>query len=148
MILDALTKLSAAQAVTVDAVSQNILDLGPMFGTERDLFAGEPLCLMLVTKVNADITTGDETYAVQLQTDDNEAFASPTTVFTQAIPAAQLVIGNLVVIPLPKIAKYERYLRLNYDTGGTTPSVTLDAYILPTAFVDKYKHYASSVKIS
>ena len=87
--------------------------------------AGSPLYVVVNVKVAA-VTTG--TYSVQIQTDDNSAFSSPTTVGTLTIPATA-VAGDTFFTMLP--AGNERHVRLNYALGGTSPAVTLNAYLSP-----------------
>lgn len=141
MIQDALLQFSDAQALTATAVSTNSIDLGPQ---NRNIADGYPMAILIAPSVSADITTGDETYAVALQTDDNSAFSSPTTLVTLTIPAAQLKAGQVAYFGLPSGAVFERYLRLNYTLGGTSPSVTLDAFICPLDSIPKYSTYYAS----
>jgi hypothetical protein len=136
MLLDAQLQFSAAQAITVDAVSTNIIDLG----TARQIGVGEPMGILITVDVAADATTGDETYAIQLQTDDNSSFSSQTTLFAQDIPRARLTIGSRHFIPLP-LANVERYIRLNYDVGGTTPTLTLSSWLHPANMIDVNYQY-------
>lgn len=124
MLLDKTLEFSLAQALTATGVSTNYLDLG----SDRDIGQGEPLSIMIDATVSADITTGDETYQVQVQTDDNTSFSSPTTIGAFTLTAAQLAAGAPPV-QLPFPLTNERYVRLNYVLGGTTPSVTLNAYL-------------------
>ncbi|HXH24038.1 MAG TPA: hypothetical protein VNI78_02240 [Vicinamibacterales bacterium] len=146
MLLDAQTLLSDAQAVSADAVSTNIIDLGAV----RQIGDGNPLAIVICVDVAADATTGDETYSFEVQTDDNSGFASPTTLIDQDIPRAVLTAGSIHVIPLPTGSnpRLERYLRLNYDVGGTTPSITVTAWVAPLNFVQTAKHYADGITIS
>ncbi|KVE99267.1 Bbp16 family capsid cement protein [Burkholderia vietnamiensis] len=123
MYIDSLLEFSRAQALTASAASSNIIDLG----SDRDIGPGRPLWVVVAAAVSADNTTGDETYSIALQTDDNAAFSSPTTIATVAPAAASLTAGARLVIGMP--FANERYLRLNYTLGGTTPSVTLNAFL-------------------
>ena len=143
MYLDNQTLLSQGQAVTVDAVSTNVVDLGAI----RQLGAGEPISVFIAVTVAADTSSGDETYSFEVQTDDNVGFASPTTLIDQDLPRAYLTAGRLIIINLP-IDRLERYLRLNYDTGGTTPTITVTAWVAPTSFAQTYSSYADALTIS
>lgn len=136
MLLDAQLQFSAAQVLSATAVSTNSIDLG----TARQIGVGEPMGVLLTVDVAADFTTTDETYSVAMQTDDNSSFSSPTTLFTQAIPAAQLALGKRVFLPLP-LANVERYIRLNYTLGGTTPSITLSSWLQPANMIDVNYQY-------
>lgn len=130
MILDAQLQFSAAQALTATAVSTNILDLG----SARQIGIGEQLSILLCAIVAADFTTGDETYSVAVQTDDNASFSSATVLSTTAILASQLTLGAVYVIAFPRTG-VERYVRLNYVLAGTTPTVTLSAWLQPTNMI-------------
>jgi hypothetical protein len=128
MIFDRTLLLSDQQAVTVTAPSTNVIDLratGRAYkhaaDLKRDLGIGAHVPF-LIQVTEAFTAAGAGTLTVELQTDDNEAFASPTTVWTSgAIGKATLVPGYLVgfVNYLPKGVN-ERYFRLNY-TVGTGP---------------------------
>ena len=90
MIFDQQTLLSDNQAITADAASTNVIDLGPIAsGVVRDIGKGQPIPLRIqVTETFNNLTS--MTFAVQV--DDNEAFGSPKTVWTsQAILLAQLL---------------------------------------------------------
>ncbi|EML1597804.1 hypothetical protein RVY52_002543 [Burkholderia cenocepacia] len=123
MYIDSLLEFSRAQALSASGASQNIIDLG----SDRDIGPGRPLWVVVAVAAAADNTTGDETYSIALQTDDNAAFSSPTTIATVAPAAASMPVGARFVIGMP--FANERYLRLNYTLGGTTPSVTLNAFL-------------------
>ena len=142
MILDSLLKFSDAQALTATADSTNVIDLS----NDRDIGKGEPMALVVTVGVAADFTTGDETYQFQLETDDNAAFSSATVIGDVTVAAANLAAGDKVVIPLGQTN--ERYLQARYVLGGTSPSVTVDAYLQPLSMVDASATYASGYSIT
>ena len=142
MILDSLLKFSDAQALTATADSTNVIDLS----NDRDIGKGEPMALVVTVGVAADFTTGDETYQFQLETDDNAAFSSATVIGDVTVAAANLAAGDKVVIPLGQTN--ERYLQARYVLGGTTPSVTVDAFLQPLSMVDASATYASGYSIT
>ncbi len=78
MIFDRQTLLSDAQAITATGPSTNVINLGPIrTGLTRDIGKGEPIpFLMQVVESFNNLTS----LAVTIQTDDNEAFASPKAV--------------------------------------------------------------------
>lgn len=121
MILDNQTLLSNAQAITADAGSTNQIDLSPRAsGIVRDIGPGKPIPLLVqVVEAFNNLTS----IVVSVQTDEDSAFGSPTTVAsTGAIPLASLVAGyqfNLDYIPRDT---QERYMRLYYDITGTAPT--------------------------
>jgi len=123
MLIDSRLEFSDAQALTETAASTNLVDLGG----DRDIGPGRTLYVVLTVDVAADFTTGNETYAVALQTDDNVGFSSAVTLASRSIAAAALAQGSQHVIPVT--LTNERYLRLNYTLGGTSPTVTVSAWL-------------------
>ena len=144
MLLDAQLLFSDAQAVTVDAATTNYIDLG----IARNLFDGKTMAVVMTVDVSADHTTGDETYSFQIQTDDNTSFSSATALVTQTIAFSGLTAGTRVIFPVPVGQLVERYLRMFYDTGGTTPTITVTAFLMPLDMVQKDKIYAKGYTIS
>jgi len=145
MILDAQLLLSDAQAITADAGSTNVVDL---IASAPNLGDGEPLAIVMTVDVAADGTTTDETYSFVIQTDDNAAFSSAATVSTRAITYGNLTQYSTHIFMIPPGQALERYLRLYYDVGGTTPTITVSAYVAPLSFIQKYKSYADAITIS
>jgi hypothetical protein len=131
MFVDAQTLFSDAQALTVTAASTNLID----FGSDRDMSKGEPLDVVIVVDVAADGTTTDETYSFAIQTDSDVAFGSATTLASRAITYGELTLGSIHTIPVPNTN--ERYMRLYYTLGGTTPTVTVTAFLQPHALVEE-----------
>lgn len=144
MIIDAQNLFSDAQAITADANSTNVIDLG----VGRNLFDGEPMAVVLIVDVAADATTGDETYEFEVHTDDNASLSSSTQLIAQTIAAAALTAGSQHVIPVPVGVSLERYLGLKYDVGGTTPTITVTAFLQPLSMISKLKSYADGITIS
>jgi hypothetical protein len=143
MYTDALLKFSDAQALTATAVSTNVVDLG----VDRDIGIGEAMCLAVFVGVAADYTTADETYQFILQTDNNVFFSSATTVVaTPAIKGDELTLGKVVVLPIG--FNNERYLRVTNVLAGTTPSITIDAFLTPLCEVSGLNKYAAGYTIS
>ena len=127
MIIDKSTLLSDRQAVTSDAASTHIIDLGPA-GTphggaamlRRDLGAGEPVPLLVQVVESFDNLTS---LTISLQVDDDPGFGSPKTVATNgAVPLAQLTQGYQVALAAVPLGTDERYLRLFFDVTGTAPA--------------------------
>ena len=144
MILDAHNQLSDSQALTATAASTNIID----FGSDRNIGIGEQLALLVNVEVAADFTTGDETYSVAIQADDNASFSSATTVASFSIIGGTAA-GTKFVQLIPADQTTERFLRLNYTLAGTSPSVTVSAHIIPANNgVDNYVAYADGFTIS
>lgn len=126
MILDRENAFSIAQALTATAASTDLIDLSVV----RQIGSGKDLYLV----VNVDVAAGgtSPTVAIAVQTDDNSAFSSATTLLTSpTYTGAQLVLSSQFVLPLPQQG-FERYLRLQYTLGGTSPTVTLSAHLAET----------------
>lgn len=122
MWIDKLLEFSDSQALTATAVSTNVVDLT----TDRDIGPGSPIWWVVNVEVALDGTTGDETYVVTLQTDDNAAFSSATTIATITMTRGDAV-GKRYFVGIP--SENERYLRVNYTLGGTTPTGTVSSWI-------------------
>lgn len=126
MYVDALGLVSDAQAVTADAVSTNTIDLG---GTNRKIGTGEEVGFGLAVDVAADFTTGDETYTFEVISSAAANLGSPTILASYTFTAAQLTAGALHFLPIPMGLPTQRYLGLNYNTGGTSPTITVTAWL-------------------
>ena len=148
MFLDAQNLFSDAQAVTITAVSTNVIDLSQ----DRNIGIGEPMAVLITIDVAADVANADETYQFDLQTDATDAFGSPTVIASQAFTTAQattdLLVGARVVLPVRKDLSAEEVLRLNYTTTGTTPSVTVTAALLPQSFIQAEALYPTNIVVS
>lgn len=145
MILDDKLKLSDDQALTASGASTNSIDLD----VARDLGRGEPMAVVVVITTAANTADADETYEFKIQTDDNSGFSSATDLTKYQPTAADLVAGYTFVIPFT--FTNERYLQLYATLGGTTPSVSFDAYVTPHNFVDSgsgKKYYGGGYTIS
>lgn len=145
MIADKLLQFSDAQVLAATGVSTNVVDTWAHNGGQASHIAdGEPMAIVIAPTVSADSTTGDETYAVEVQSSTDEAFTAPVTHGTLTIPAAKLVAGKgMPFMGLPG-GEYNRYIRLRYVLGGTTPSVTLDAFLTALSMIPKYNKYYKS----
>ena len=138
-------QLSASQAVTTDAVSTNAYDLG---AAGIDIGTGEPLVVDVNVEVAADHTTGDETYTFELIQSAAVGLGTPDVLDSRTIAAATLVAGYTFQLAVPPGAVSKRYLGVNYNTGGTTPSITVSAFVQPRSMAQtKYKAYDDNVNI-
>lgn len=144
-ILDNDLVVSDAQALTATAGSTNIIDLNV---TGRKIGAGEPIVFEVYIDVAADGTTTDETYTFGLQTDDDVAFGSATTLDTVTLTYAQMTLNSKHTLLFRPEFAGERYVRLYYTLGGTTPSVTLTAALQPLNTVVKKTEYPNAYTIT
>lgn len=147
MMFDAQNQFSAAQALTATAVSTNVIDLG----SARNLGKGEPMAVVFCAIVAADFTTGDETYQFDIQ---SGATVTPTKVIARRIPVvtasnvtSDLGLGKIVVVPLP-FDSVDRFLRINYTLGGTTPTLTVTAFLMPMSMIQSDAQLPDGLTIS
>ena len=157
MFLDGQLCFSDAQAVTADAVGTNVIDLSQ----DRSIGTGEPMAVLFQVDVAADQTTGDEDYTfdVEYASDADQTTARQLIgrrVFESGTPTAPaqdadlLVAGYMFAIPIPPtlLSESERYLGIRYDVTGTTPTITVSAYLVPMSFLEKINVFADGITIS
>lgn len=128
MLLDTLNEFSDAQAVTVTADGTNVIDLGADWNSAigRELY-------LHIKCVETATAAGAATVTFALETDDNAAMSSATTLFTTAaVGKAELVAGAEVArVRVP--AGAERYLNLNYAVAtGPLTAGKFDAFLSPS----------------
>ncbi|TBL50578.1 hypothetical protein EYY98_09075 [Obesumbacterium proteus] len=115
MILDKLLMFSEAQAVTATAASTDVIDLGPIDGTRRDIGVGYPLEFW--TTVNTTATaSGAATVNVQLQTSpDNSTW---TTIASSGDLALSALVAGKRIVSQKVPSGVQKYLRVNYTVGN------------------------------
>ena len=126
MILDNTLLLSDAQAITGDAASTNVIDLGAagkVFGAAANLTrdVGKGNKITLLAQVVADFNTLTS-LTIKVEVDTADTFGSPKAVAEQVIPLADLKAGKTFSIMYVPPGADERYLRLYYDVTGSNPS--------------------------
>jgi hypothetical protein len=118
---------SEKQAITGNAVSTNVIDLGTP-GTVlkapaalvRDIGKGRPIPIAI--QVTADFNTLDS-LTVGVQTSNAEGFGgSPVTVASTVLPLAALTAGKKYALQFVPLDVKQRYVRLTYTVGGSNPS--------------------------
>jgi len=139
--VDKLLTLSDSQALTATADSTNVIPLS----LDRDIGKGEAMALVINVVVAADVADGNETYEFQLESDDNASMTSSTIVAGGTVDKADLIVGATFAFPIGTIN--EEFLQGVYTLGGTTPSITIDAWVSPLSSVDQYVTYADNVTI-
>lgn len=149
MFIDANLLLSDAQAVAATGFSTNTIDLSTMT-PQRDVAVGEQLGVLITVDVAADAGTGDETYTFQFVQSANANLSSPDVLAQIAIARATLVAGYGFFLPIPWNQITKRYIGMQYTLGGTTPSITVTAFLQPAclASVPNPKTYNDAVTIS
>jgi len=141
--IDKETLLWDAAALTVDAVSTNTYDMG---SATRDISIGEPLCAVITVDVGADATTGDEAYTFNVIQSANADLSAADIIASRPFTAAMatagaLAAGKQIIIPIPPESCTKRYLGLALDSSGTTPSITVTAWITPQNLIRTSSKY-------
>lgn len=144
MIVDKALVFSDGQALTATAVSTDVLDLDS--ARAGGLGIGEPMAVVVQVTVAAGGTSPTMSFAVQ--TDDNSGFSSQVTRnVSKTYTQAEMAAGAIFVLPLDNLGS-ERYMRLNYTLGGTTPTVTVKARLAPLNMVQGYISHPSGYAIA
>jgi hypothetical protein len=145
MYVDAFTLVSDSQAVSATGFSTNTIDLSNVT-PKRDVSVGEPIGFAVNIEVAGDFTTGDETYTIEAVQSDNANLSSPDVIGSRLLSAAQRAVGQLIFIPLGEVTK--RYVGLRYTLAGTTPSITVSAWLTSQSLFSKVNaHYARSYSV-
>lgn len=144
MIIDAQTLLWNAAALTVSVVSDNAYDTGAAGvsgGPLNDLARGEPLVVAVAVIVAADFTTGDETYEFDLISATASDLTTGQLILAKYnVLATDLTAGTLLVLPLPVATKLvQRWLGIKAVLAGTTPTITVTAWITSQHMVQTYR---------
>lgn len=143
MIEDVGNLYSDGQNLTSTGASTNVLDHKVAI---RNLGIGRPLALVITVQA-IDASSADETYVAQLQTDDSAGFGSPTSWEPSiTIPRASAV-GTKFVRAITPDALSERYSRVNFTLGGTTPSITIVAELKPMDAIQEDAYYTDALTI-
>lgn len=114
MIIDKELEFSDGQAITADAASTNVVDLGQTV----DVAPGYPLKLR--AQVDEDFNSLTS-LTVNVQTATDAAFTTPVTLQSKTIALADLVAGadfDLGILTEGCL----QFLRLQYDVTGTNPT--------------------------
>lgn len=145
MYVDAFGLVSDSQAVTVTAFSTHTIDLSNVT-PKRDVAVGEEIGFAVAIEVAADFTTTDETYVLQAVQSANANLSSPDVVGAVTLTSANRAIGSLVFVPLSDITK--RYLGMQFTVGGTTPTVTVSAWLTSRRLFSKaHTYYARAYTV-
>jgi hypothetical protein len=157
MLLDAQLQFSDSQAVTTSAVGTNVLDLS----SDRSIGNGVPMAVMFAVEVAADQTSGDEDYTFDVEYASNAAQSTGRQligrrVFESGTPTAPaqdadlLVAGFKFYIPIPptQLSESERYLGVRYVTDGSTPTITVSAYLMPLSMAESVVEHPSGFTVS
>lgn len=131
MFIDKQAEFSNSQAITAAAISTNQYDNGA--APIRDL-GGALQGIFLVVQVDTAFSGGTGTeLEITLESDSTSNLATAPTVHysSGAIPAASLVPGTLLVIPLP-IGEYQEYVGLRYTPDAAFGAGAISAFLTTT----------------
>jgi len=157
MYVDSQSLFADAQALTATAVGTNVIDLG----VARSIGNGEPMAVLFVVDVAADQTTGDEDYTFEVEYSSVAAQTSGYVtmgrrVYESGTPGAPaqdadlLVAGYRFAIPIPPTGAGddEQYLGIRSTLAGTSPTITITAYLTPMSMIDATVDYADGYAIT
>lgn len=145
MMIDALTQLSSAHAITGTVGSEDYINLQHL----REFAAGEPLALV----VNCHTALNGGTLAIAVQVDADNAFGSAQTLTSRTL--SSFTAGEQCVIPIPVTTlnaidtpadTENMYLRALFTLGANT--ATVSAQIMPLSMVQNYRSYPDALVIS
>jgi len=140
MILDGQLQFSDDQAVTASDIGDNVIDLS----VDRSIGNGEPMGVVFTVSVAGKVSATDEDYTFQVEYSSDAAQTTGRQLLGQRIfesgtptaPAQDadlLAVGFSFVIPIPAttLPESERYIGIRYVTAGTSPAITVSAYLQP-----------------
>lgn len=149
-IIDRQNMFSDAQALSGagTTASTDTIDLQPLYSgvggsnTSRDLGVGENVYVQVSV---SGVSGTSPTLVVAIQSDDNSGFSSATVLFTSAAIALPAAGGQVLITSLP-FGNYEKFLRLSYTLGGTSPVATVKAALVRG--VEAIRNYTDALVIS
>ena len=135
---------SGSQTLTATGASTDIID----HGADRNIGIGEPMVVLVTLDLEAEDGDSNETYTAKVETDDNAAFASPATVGEEVTITRGDAAGTKYAIPIPPDTRMQRFSRVKYTLGGTTPSLTVTARLMPQRLLQNNVVYPKGYTIS
>lgn len=134
MIIDAENRFSNGQAITGDAASTNIIDLGDIASKVQSRIKKGAARLYVAAKEGfntlTSLTISLRTAAAYTGTVANGSLSSPTTVLSKTILLADLVDGAVLIDQELPIG-LDQYVDLYYDVNGSDPSEgSINAFIV------------------
>ncbi len=129
MITDKENIFSDAQAITVDAISTNVIDLLPAAANTTTTI-GTGTELILFVHVDVLLAGTSETIIFTLETDSTADLATSATTHITSETFTALAAGVNIYFPFIPDQTWERYLGVRYNVGGTSPTVTVTSGII------------------
>jgi len=148
MYIDALLRVSNAQAFTAVAVSTDSIDLGNVT-PRREIATGEAMGYGIAVNVAASATT----VLVELIMATDGALTAGIVVLSQrTFLAADMPVGRLIFMPLPQgvaAAGWLRFHGIRVTPVGGAATVTLTAWLTTHSLFSIHAvHYADAITIS
>lgn len=130
--LDKQLEFSDSQAITVTALSTNVVDTLPGLRAGLVSNLGGPEAAYLVIEVDTTMVGAGASLTASLESDSTANLATSPTIHATsgAVPVANLgAKAKVAVMPLP-FGAYERYLGVRYTVaGGPFTAGAVSAYI-------------------
>lgn len=133
MIIDYNLQFSDAQAVTADAASTNIVDLGG----DWDIGPGEEMKLVF----SCDVAMGGSSPTVIFKLQTCATAGGTFTDIATSRQVAAMAAGDMVVMGIPDTNL--QFIRAYYDVGGTSPTGTFSASIVKDG--QQWSAYADAI---
>lgn len=143
MINDYKNQVMRAQALTATAVSASSWGKKT---TAQDPSIGRPLSILFFVRVAAGASSTHTFAAIQA---DDAALTSNVEVLAQSptIVAAALTAGVYVEVRIPSNSWTKKYIGARDTIASGTTTITLDAFIVPSDQVSKYKSFPKAVPV-
>lgn len=127
-----------AQAITVDAVSAYAIDLGEA-GVDKTV--NVPMCYEIIPRNDAggDVVATSYKFTA-IEDTAGDLATSVTELASVTVAGSDIENGKRIILPLPKGCMAKRYQGISVDvTGGTNPTCTFDAFLVPMHEVEYKK---------
>jgi hypothetical protein len=140
---DAENQLCVEQAFTGAAtVSENSY---AKQSAAQDLSIGRRMCIVAYPTVAAG--SGSTHTFEAIQADDGALTSNVEVLASVSKAAADLQLGDKVIIPIPQGVMDKKYLGLRNSSSGGTTTVTLDAYLVPEDEIGVYKSFPKVIDV-
>lgn len=138
MFHDIQNQLMVKEAVaTAVVVSTDVYDFVKA-GTDQSI--GRMLAALFVPTIAA---TGGATYTLEVIQSTVAGMTSPDVIATRVATAAELKVDALISLPIPQGSISKEFIAFRVTpVGGTTPTVTLSAYLVPLDEIPVNKQFA------
>lgn len=138
-------QVMARQVVTATAVSADCIDKQT---AARDSSIGKRMCFAIYPYTDAGGTVVATSYQFEPIQADDIALTSNVQALGNGVTIAGSALkrGMEIEVPIPQGTMTKRYLGVRTTvTGGTSPTVTLDAYYMPQEVLAKFKPFPKVV---